>query len=84
MAKLEKTVFSKLNVESLLKSIKKIVEKNHRGDVDLKAAIEVSVDKLAEAPESAISSIKVKAQVRNYIWSKVEHEGETWRSLNPE
>ena len=84
LAKLEKTVFSKLNVESLLKSIKKIVEKNHRGDVDLKAAIEVSVDKLAEAPEAAISSIKVKAQVRNYIWSKVEHEGETWRSLNPE
>ena len=84
LAELEKKVFSKLNVESLLKSIRKIIEKNHRGDADLKASIEVSIDKLAEVPESTISSIKVKAQVRNYIWSKVEHEGETWRSLNPE
>ncbi len=79
-----KKVFANLKIETLLKSIRKPIEESYNGDVDFRATVEVTADKLAEASETAISSIKVKARVRNYIWSKVEHEGKTWRSLNPE
>lgn len=81
---LEKKVFAELKVESQLKSIRKPVQEAYKGDGDFKVAVEVTVDKLAEIPDSAISTIKVKAHVRNYIWSKIEHEGKTWRALNPE
>ncbi len=81
---IEKKVFANLKIENHLKSIKKPLEESYNGDADFRATVEVTVDKLAEAPDTAISSIKVKARVRNYIWSKVEHEGKTWRSLNPE
>jgi len=81
---LEKKVFKALNVESQLESIRKPIQEAYKGDGDFQVAVEVTVDKLAETPDSAISSIKVKARVRNYVWSKVEHEGKTWRALNPE
>jgi hypothetical protein len=51
---------------------------------DKKVSVEVTADKLRETPESVISLIKIKARVQNYIWTKVEHEGRQWRSLNPE
>ena len=51
---------------------------------DKKLSVEVTADKLRETPESVISFIKIKARVQNYIWTKVEHEGRQWRSLNPE
>lgn len=54
------------------------------GKEDTKLDIEVTVDKLAHAPENGISSIKLKAKVRNYVWNKVQHEGKTWHALNPE
>jgi hypothetical protein len=79
-----KAVFRKLDIESQLRSVEKPILAAHKEDGEFKVGVEVTADKLAEAPEASISSVKVKAQVRNYIWSKVEHEGETWRSLNPE
>jgi hypothetical protein len=81
---LEKKVFKALDLDSQLESIRKPIQESHKGDGDFKVAVEVTVDKLAETPDAAISSIKVKARVRNYVWSKVEHEGKTWRALNPE
>ncbi len=81
---MQKAVFKKLDIQSLLKSVEKPMLAAFAADDGYKVAVEVTADKLAECPEASISSIKVKAQVRNYIWSKVEHEGETWRSLNPE
>ena len=51
---------------------------------DKKISVEIAADKLAETPECAISHIKIKARIQNYIWTKVEHEGRQWRSLNPE
>lgn len=76
--------FADLELPALLKSVQDPVQQSYHGQGDIKVAVEVTVDKLAETPEAAISSIKVKARIRNYIWSKVEHEGQTWRALNPE
>jgi hypothetical protein len=81
---ISKVVLKKLDIESQLKSVEKPMLAAHEQEAEFRVGVEVTADKLAEAPEASISSVKVKAQVRNYIWSKVEHEGETWRSLNPE
>jgi hypothetical protein len=81
---MEKAVFKRLNIEKQLRVVEKPLLEAQKQDAAYTAAVEVTADKLAEVPEASISSIKVKAHVRNYIWSKVEHEGETWRSLNPE
>jgi hypothetical protein len=34
----------------------------------------------------AISTLKIKAVVRNYVWTQMEvkPDGRVWRSLNPE
>jgi hypothetical protein len=53
-------------------------------DGDQRVSVEVMADKLRETPEALISTIKLKANVQNYIWTKVEHEGRQWRSLNPQ
>jgi hypothetical protein len=53
-------------------------------DGDQRVSVEVMADKLRETPEALISTIKLKASVQNYIWTKVEHEGRQWRSLNPQ
>jgi hypothetical protein len=81
---MEKDVFKRLNVEKQLHAVERPLLEAQKQDAGYTAAVEVTADKLAEVPEASISSIKVKAQVRNYMWSKVEHEGKTWRSLNPE
>lgn len=81
---LKKKVFAELKVESQLKSIRQPIKEAYQGDRDFKVEVDVTVDKLAETPDAAISTIKVKTNVRNYIWSKIEHEGKTWRALNPE
>jgi hypothetical protein len=90
---LEKHVFK----DTLDKKLKEILQEmqeplsyvwERRGDEkiegDKKISVEVTADKLRETPESVISFIKIKARVQNYIWTKVEHEGRQWRSLNPE
>ncbi len=76
-----------LKVLDLKKSIKEMAKpilEVESGDGDLKLDIDVTLAKLMEAPEAAISSIKIKSKVRNYVWSKIEHEGQTQRRLNPE
>lgn len=50
---------------------------------DQKLTVEVTADKLQETPESAISTVKIKSRIQNYIWNKVEHEGKKWRELIP-
>ena len=66
-------------IERLAERIAHVCLRHHRVK-----EVDVTVDKLAETPDAAISTIKVKTNVRNYIWSKIEHEGKTWRALNPE
>ena len=51
---------------------------------DYNVSVEVSAEKLQLLPENLVSTIRIKAGVKNYTWNEIEHEGETWRSLNPE
>ena len=47
--------------------------------------VDVTADVLRETPESAISTLKIKAFVKNYMWSEVnEVDGRVWRRLSPE
>jgi hypothetical protein len=93
LALLEKHVFKDIIDKKLKKILQEMKEPlsfvwERSGDSklegDKKISVEVTADKLAETPESVISHIKIKARVQNYIWTKVEHEGRQWRSLNPE
>ena len=58
-------------------------------EIDLEALFVVDVDATSETlqtlPESAITTLTIKTQVRNYVWSQVdEKEGKTFRKLSPE
>lgn len=93
LAVLEKHVFKDIidkKLKEILQEMKDplsfVWERSENSNLegDQKISVEVTADKLAETPESVISHIKIKARVQNYIWTKVEHEGRQWRSLNPE
>ncbi len=62
-------------VESLVDPIRDIWR--HNSDTQLE--IEVSGQKLAELSEAAISSIKIKAVVRNHVWTEVKVDERTYR-----
>jgi hypothetical protein len=53
---------------------------------DCRVDIEVAADRLAKAPEATISTIKIKAVLRNYVWTQMEvkPDGRVWRALTPE
>lgn len=47
--------------------------------------VEVTAAYLREVPAEVISSLRIKADVQNYMWSEVgEVDGRTWRKLSPE
>lgn len=55
----------------------------NRGDCRLDVG--VTSDVLSQAPATTVSSLKVTARVRNYIWSQVgEKDGKIRRALSPE
>jgi len=52
---------------------------------DCEVDVDVTAASLHEAPPQAVSSVRIKAHVRNYTWSEIgEVEGQPWRRLSPE
>ena len=62
-------------VDSLVDPIRDIWR--HNSDTQLE--IEISGQKLAELSEAALSSIKIKAVVRNHVWTEVKVDERTYR-----
>ena len=68
-------------VKSLEGSIANIWQKSH----DARLEVEVDGHKLAEMSDAAISSLRIKAVVRNHVWTEVKvGDRETQRSLTSE
>ncbi|MEE4265471.1 MAG: hypothetical protein V2I56_22480 [Desulfobacteraceae bacterium] len=70
-------------LKNALQEMKKPLQHVWEKEGDQKLSVEVTAEKLMETPESAISTIKIKSRVQNYMWTKIEHEGKHWRELNP-
>lgn len=52
---------------------------------DRRIDVEVTAGVLREAPDQVVSSLKLKATVKNYMWSEIgKVDGRTWRKLGPE
>ena len=62
-------------VRGLAAPIKQIWQSNYDARLD----VEVQGDKLAELGEAAISTIKIKAVVRNMVWTEVKVDERTYR-----
>lgn len=62
-------------VNSLAEPIKQIWQSNY----DARLNVEVQGHKLAELNEAAISTIKIKAVVRNMVWTEVKVDERTYR-----
>lgn len=73
-------------VEDLLKGLADELARASGGRGDCRVDVEVGHDRLSQAAEGALSSIRLKATVRNYVWTQVATEkGEQhWYALNPE
>ena len=71
-------------VEQCLREYREGLHAGWSVEGDYKVSVEVSAEKLQHLPENLISTVRIKAAVKNYTWNEIEHEGETWRSLNPE
>lgn len=70
-------VAKEVRLEPLLGALRDELERAraHRGDCRVEVVI--SGDRLQQAQAAAISTIRVKASVRNYVWTQVERHGET-------
>ncbi|HET9596924.1 MAG TPA: hypothetical protein VFP65_15150 [Anaeromyxobacteraceae bacterium] len=53
---------------------------------DCRVEVEVGHERLSQAAPGAVSSIRVKAAIRNYVWTQVATEkgDQAWYALNPE
>lgn len=83
---LEQCVFKEFVDDALKKALQEMKEPlKYVWDTegDKKITVEVTADKLIETPENAISTIKIKSRIQNYVWTEVEHEGKNWMALNP-
>ncbi|WP_305042082.1 hypothetical protein [Geoalkalibacter sp.] len=80
------TILGKTEIRSVLSALADEVKKSWTGGADCRVLVEVAGTALAELPAEAISSIRIKAGLRNYNWMQVEsqEEGRTWRALSPE
>jgi hypothetical protein len=84
---MQQAVFKESVDDDLKKTLKEMQEPLKfvwENEGDQKITVEVTADKIRETPESAISTVKIKSRIQNYVWTKVEHEGKKWRALNPE
>jgi hypothetical protein len=78
-------IFKKLNLPNLLKELAEPLRFAWSRIGDFKLEVEITAEKLQELEASHLSAVQVKAKVRNYMWSKVEHPGEKdWWTLQPE
>lgn len=83
---LERCVFKEFVDEALKTALREMSEPLQyvwEKDGDQKITVEVTADQLIETPENAISTIKIKSRIQNYVWTEVEHEGKNWMALNP-
>ncbi len=70
-------------VERLASSVAVTVAGGAGGD--RRVEVDVTADVLRETPEGAVSNLKLKTFVRNYMWSEThEADGRVWRRLSPE
>ncbi len=81
---LEGQVFKAINLKAQLSELEDPISQIENLQADLKLNVAVTLDKLMEAPPSIISTIRIKSRVRNYLWTKIDHEGHSQRHLNPE
>ena len=94
-----KTIAEKYSSNRLLRSVKTSVSNGYRDQIDamseelefieaseeFKVEIDMKADTIQDLPETAISSIKIKTDIRNYNWSQVEEQdGKIIRRLVPE
>lgn len=85
MQKLQDKVFEEMNLQAQVRALQERVQPSLRMSQDYKVDIHVTNDILQATPEPAISTLKVKVAMRNYLWSQVdERDGRAWRSLSPE
>ena len=94
-----KTIAEKYSSSRLLRSVKTSISNGYRDQIDamdeelefleaseeFKVEIDMTAEKIQDLPEIAISSIKIKTDIRNYNWSQVEEQdGKIIRRLVPE
>jgi hypothetical protein len=77
---------SSSQIEGLIGRLADELAKASAGRGDCRVNVEVGHGTLSQAPGTAISTIRVKASVRNYVWTQIATEkGEQhWYALNPE
>ena len=88
MGALTETIMSSVakDVSTQCATLKADIEEMWIRRGDCRVDVEVSADKLSHMQESAISTVRIKTVVRNYVWTQIEKkpDGRIWRSLNPE
>ncbi|KIH76031.1 hypothetical protein SAMN05660860_02650 [Geoalkalibacter ferrihydriticus] len=83
---LARGILGKTEIKSVLALMQKEIREFWGRGGDCRVLAEIGGAALAELPPEVISSIKIKAGLRNYNWTQIEsqEEGRTWRSLSPE
>ncbi len=83
---LAEKIAEQVDVKAILDQIAKDLHSVWRQDGDCRVLTEISGSALSELPAGAISTLKIKAGLRNYNWTQVEskEEGRTWRALSAE
>ncbi|MDO3378522.1 hypothetical protein [Geoalkalibacter halelectricus] len=83
---LAQRILEKTEIKSVLAALQEEVREVWAQGGDCRVLAEIGSAALAELPPEALSSIKIKAGLRNYHWTQVEgeEEGRTWRALSPE
>ncbi len=72
-------------LKALLNEIRTTIRFLRKSSPEFKVDVDVSADRLQQKNQEAISSIKFKARMRNYIWSQVEQkDARVVRQLIPE
>jgi hypothetical protein len=86
LAKYGSAILAQMDLKSKLTSLQEKLSKALITRGDCRVDVEVAADRLSKTPEVAISTLKIKAVVRNYVWTQMEvkPDGRVWRSLNPE
>lgn len=74
-------------IEELVKRLADELATASAGRGDCRVNVEVGHDRVSPTPEGAISTIRVKATIRNYVWTQVQSQhgdNDVWYALNAE
>ena len=79
------SVFASLDLDERVSDLADDILAGRTESDDYSVDIDVTSDVLQELPESALSKVKIRAVIRDYVWSQVEDEsGEVRQVLSPE